>query len=304
LLLSRRRQYHAEIARTVESRFPDIAEIHPELIARHYTEAAAPEQAMPYWVKAGQRALARFAFREPAAHFERGLELARALPEGPQRSRRILGLLLLLGDAQLRSQEREALAIFAEAAEVARAQGSPEDFARAALGVEESELYKDVVGDSAGLLNEALAALGGDETTLRCRVLSHLGRASFKLGASERASAMMHEATSLARRLGDPRALFDALHCEHITTAGQPCLRRSIAYHSLASSVVTSGEGIVTLMGAGRNDLAERGWRDEPVTRPARENRAGRAGCGRCRSTAAGGRGGNCRADGRRATVH
>jgi DDE domain len=29
------------------------------------------------------------------------------------------------------------------------------------------------------------------------------------------------------------------------------------------------GGGIVTLMGTGRNDFAEPGWRDEPVTRPA-----------------------------------
>ncbi len=128
----------------------------------------------------------------------------------------------MLGDAQLRSHAREALTSFAEAAEVARAQGSPEDFARAALGVEESELYKDVAGEAASLLNEALVALGEDDTTLRCRVLSHLGRASFKLGGSQQASAMMREATSLARRLGDPRAIFDALYCEHIATAGQP----------------------------------------------------------------------------------
>jgi tetratricopeptide (TPR) repeat protein len=33
----------------------------------------------------------------------------------------------------------------------------------------------------------------------------------------------MREATDLARRLGDRRALFDALDCAHVATAGRPC---------------------------------------------------------------------------------
>ena len=84
-----------------EADFPEIAESQPELIAQHYTAAAMPEQAIPYWVQGGRTGARAFGYLEPIAHFERGLELARGLPEGPDRSRQILNLLLLLGDAPL-----------------------------------------------------------------------------------------------------------------------------------------------------------------------------------------------------------
>ncbi len=224
LLLSRRRQYHSEIAHALEERFPEIAESQPELIAQHYTTAVAPEQAIAYWVKAGERALARSAFLEPLAHFEQALQLARSLPESPGQSRQMLNLLLRVGEAHLRVQHLEAAAhTFNEAAGLARSLDSPADLARAALGVEEAELFMDIpVRDSASLLEAALAALGEGDNSLRCRVLSHLGRVLFKLGAFERSSKLLREASDLARRLGDRRAFYEALDCEHIATAGRP----------------------------------------------------------------------------------
>ena len=223
LLLSRRRQHHAEIAQALESHFPEIAEGQPQLIAQHYMAAATPEQAIPYWVKAGERALARSVYLEPLAHFEQALHIARALPEPPSRSRQILTLLLLVGEARLRVLRlQEASQSFIEAAALARTIDAPADLARAALGVEETEVYMGIVRDSAGLLEAALSTLDGDDT-LRCRVLGHLGRVSFKLGAFDRASALLREATDLARRLGDRRALFDALDCAYIATTGLPC---------------------------------------------------------------------------------
>jgi tetratricopeptide (TPR) repeat protein len=52
--------------------------------------------------------------------------------------------------------------------------------------------------------------------------MSRLGQARFALGEFERGVALMREATNLARRLDDARALFDALICEWTTTAGEP----------------------------------------------------------------------------------
>src|SRR5262249_27956362 len=154
----------------------------------------------------------------PLAHFERGLELARSLSESLERSKHILNLLLLLGDARLRhegAQMREAAQSFTEAAELARTIGSPLDLARAALGVEDAEFAMDTSeNDAVGLLQATLVGLGEGESTLRCRVLSHLGRALFKQGAFERSIALTREASSLARQLGDRRVFLDALHCE------------------------------------------------------------------------------------------
>jgi hypothetical protein len=39
------------------SKFPDIGESQPELLARHYTEAGLIEKAANLWGKAGQRSL-------------------------------------------------------------------------------------------------------------------------------------------------------------------------------------------------------------------------------------------------------
>ena len=228
LLLSRRRQYHSEIANALEGRFSEIAGGQPEVTAQHFSAAGAPELAIPYWVKAGERALARSVYLEPLAHFEQALQLARGLPESPSRLRLVLTLLLMVGEARLRvTRLKEALQSFTEAAELARALGAPADLARAALGAEESALYMDIpVHGSASLLEAALAALDESENALRCRVLSHLGRVMFKLGSFERASALMRETTDLAQRLGDRRTLSEALDCAHIATVGQPWAAR------------------------------------------------------------------------------
>ena len=59
LLREPRRVLHARIAETLESRFPEIAERQPELLARHCAEAGQIEKAADLWAKAGQRSLAR-----------------------------------------------------------------------------------------------------------------------------------------------------------------------------------------------------------------------------------------------------
>jgi class 3 adenylate cyclase len=69
LLRSRRQVLHRRVGQTIESRFAEIAESQPELIAQHYTAAAMPEQAIPYWMKAGERANARFCISRAARVF-------------------------------------------------------------------------------------------------------------------------------------------------------------------------------------------------------------------------------------------
>ena len=61
LLRSTRQWHHQRIAQVLEARFSDICETQPELLAHHYTEAGFMAQAIPYWQRAGQRALERSA---------------------------------------------------------------------------------------------------------------------------------------------------------------------------------------------------------------------------------------------------
>src|SRR4051794_38221987 len=89
ILRRRRRVLHGRVADTLVRRFTDVAEREPELVAHHWTCAAEPAGAMPYWRAAGSRALERAAYREAAEHFRRGLEaLEERGPEPGDDSRR------------------------------------------------------------------------------------------------------------------------------------------------------------------------------------------------------------------------
>ena len=97
LLKSKRQQYHQQTVHILEQHFPEIAETRPELLAYHYTEAGLPAQAVPYWQRAGQRAVERSANVEAISHFTKGLELLKTLPETPERTQQELTLQLAMG---------------------------------------------------------------------------------------------------------------------------------------------------------------------------------------------------------------
>jgi len=86
LLKSRRQQLHQQVAQILADTFPQTAEIHPELVAYHYTEAGLGEHALPYWQRAGERAIQRYAHQEAETHLKKSLELLKLLPETPQRT--------------------------------------------------------------------------------------------------------------------------------------------------------------------------------------------------------------------------
>jgi predicted ATPase len=99
LLKSKRQQYHQRIAQVLEERFPEAVEAQPELLAHHYTEAGLIAQALPYWQRAGQRAVQRSANVEAIAHLTRGLELLKTLPESPELIQQELDFHIALGPA-------------------------------------------------------------------------------------------------------------------------------------------------------------------------------------------------------------
>jgi predicted ATPase len=97
LLRSTRQQYHQRIAQVLVSQFPETTETQPELLAQHYTEAGLNTQAIPYWQRAGQRAIARSAYVEAMAHLTTGLDVLRTLPETPERTQQELIVQITLG---------------------------------------------------------------------------------------------------------------------------------------------------------------------------------------------------------------
>ena len=97
LLRGQRQELHARIGKTLEMLFPETVATQPEILAHHYTQAGLLDEAIHYWHRAGERALRRSANIEAATHLNRGIQLTRSLPPGPERDRRELGLYLSLG---------------------------------------------------------------------------------------------------------------------------------------------------------------------------------------------------------------
>jgi class 3 adenylate cyclase/predicted ATPase len=81
LLKRKRRELHERIAEALESELGGPVEAEPELLAHHFTESGNHERALPYWLLAGQNAVAHGAKIEAVAHLRRGLELLATLPE-------------------------------------------------------------------------------------------------------------------------------------------------------------------------------------------------------------------------------
>ena len=99
LLRSRRQQLHARIAGVLEERFLDGADVQPELLAHHCTEAGLSEEAVEYWYRAGRLASGRAALAEAVGHFDKALELLGTFREPSVRIQREIDLQIALGGA-------------------------------------------------------------------------------------------------------------------------------------------------------------------------------------------------------------
>ena len=99
LLREPRRALHARIAEVLESRFAEVAEARPELLARQCTDANLIEKAAGLWGKAGQRSLERSALVEAVALFTRALDQMMSLPATPALRREQIKLQVGLANA-------------------------------------------------------------------------------------------------------------------------------------------------------------------------------------------------------------
>src|SRR3989454_8394635 len=128
LLRSTRQQQHQRIARVLEARFPEIVATQPELVAYHYTEAGLSAQALPYWQRAGQRAIERSANLEAIGHLTKGLGVLDTLPDTPERLRQELDLQSSLGLAFMATKgygAPEVVTAYARARELCQQIGEP-----------------------------------------------------------------------------------------------------------------------------------------------------------------------------------
>jgi class 3 adenylate cyclase len=133
LLRSARQQLHARIAAALETQSPELMDNHPELLARHYTEAGLVEKSVTYWGKAGHMSVARSAMAEAAAQFYKALDQLALLPDGSERQRHELEFHSALGGALQAAKgyaAPETGRAYARAQELWEQLGSPSEFLR------------------------------------------------------------------------------------------------------------------------------------------------------------------------------
>jgi predicted ATPase len=223
LLRSTRQQHHQRIAQVLESRFPEIIETQPELLAHHYTEAGLGEQAVLYWQRAGQRALQRSANPEAVRHLTRGLELLATLPETSALAQQELDLQIALGPALVATKGFAALEVeqtYARARELCAQVGQTPQLFPTLWGLCRFYYGRGAL-PTARELGEQLYRLAQREAAPTPRLEAHdaLGGTLFYLGEYPR--ARMHFEQGIA--LIDPVAQ-RALALRHGEAPGVRCL--------------------------------------------------------------------------------
>ena len=205
----RRARLHGRVGEALLARRGGDLDPHLGQLAHHFALAAPvdrPERAVDFALAAGRRADRLLAWEDAAGHYRAALEVRELAGASDDRTR--CELLLALGASQERAGAAESRATFTAAAAAARALGDTALLGRAALGYAGRWSQLGCVEeDVAGLLQEALAALGSEDTPLRARLLARLAFELYYAGDPGRRLAISAEAVELARRLGDPMTL-------------------------------------------------------------------------------------------------
>jgi class 3 adenylate cyclase/tetratricopeptide (TPR) repeat protein len=101
LLHSTRREFHARIARVLETDFPDLVRDRPEMMAHHCESGGLAREALEYYIQAGDAAAMRSANREAIHHYERAIKALGTLPDAEISSRQKLNLLMMVSGCQM-----------------------------------------------------------------------------------------------------------------------------------------------------------------------------------------------------------
>jgi predicted ATPase len=226
-----RAELHRHVALAIETLHAGSGEAPVAALARHFFHAAPlgdAGKAVDYALLAGERALALLGYEEAVRHYERGLEALALQPsEEPTRMR----LLFALGDAAWRAGDAiKARDNFERAAQSARALGSAEALARAAVGFGRVSSETGAVDHAlVGLLEEALRGLDEGDSALRAALLARLAMALYFSREEERRAALSEQAVAMARRVGDPSALVFALITRHFVLWGPGSVSERLA---------------------------------------------------------------------------
>jgi DNA-binding CsgD family transcriptional regulator/tetratricopeptide (TPR) repeat protein len=210
---ARRAELHREVAEALERQHADDLTPALSALAHHWHAAGSAgdsAKAIDYATRAAQRATAMLAHEEAVRHYRLASD---AVPATADHDARRCRLLLGLGEAQNSAGDSAgALATFARAATHARRLGDAGAFASAAIGFGNAVWRQGIEGTQAvTLLKEALSLAAPADNRERVGLLSALCRALLFASRPQEAEQVSRDAIAVARRLGDPQALYEAL---------------------------------------------------------------------------------------------
>jgi class 3 adenylate cyclase/predicted ATPase len=204
LLRTRRRELHARVGAVLRQHFGYLIERQPEVLAYHLTAADKTMPAIDQWLLAGQRAAARSAHLEAIKHFDHGLAILAALPEGPDRDGREAELQLARGPSLFAAKgfgAAEAAQAYARARELAEQRGDARQLFMAVNGLWQSSNGSGMVLDCRRL-SKQLQELTADTADDALRLQAHHSAWATCLFSGELAAARDH--CEEGRRLYDP----------------------------------------------------------------------------------------------------
>lgn len=250
---ARRVQRHRQVGEALEDLYGRDLEPHLAELAHHFFEAVPggdARKAIAYARRAGDRAVALLAYEEAVRLYEMALRLTEA--NDVTRCE----LLLALADAQARAGDTPASKrTYREVADLADTLDLPEQLANAALGYG-GRLMWDVSRDDeylVPLLEQALAALGNEDSTLRVKLLGRLAAGPLRDASVDplRGRRLGAQALEIARRIGEPSTLAYGLH-GHLTS--------ELAPDSVPETLELAKELIGVALQAGEKELAVEGY--------------------------------------------
>jgi DNA-binding winged helix-turn-helix (wHTH) protein len=222
LPVGERARAHQRIGRALEALHAHDPEPPLADLSHHFHQAIAAgeeERALRWALRAAEQAHALLAWEQEALELERALHALEALGAPPERR---LELLLRLAETRLLTGAVDTARDAAlRAARAARALGDGAALVRAALGYGGLAAWGVPASpDRRALLEEALAVLGPAPTAERARVLARLVAERPDHDVLARVRPLAEEAVRIARAVGDPDCLAEALHAHHFVLQG------------------------------------------------------------------------------------